>query len=176
MSTLLGSITVTSVMTQATAATIPGGQPLANQTQSRFAIASPAGAAGSADNADLKYSAILPLAATPTVLDLTALKDVLGNPISFARVRSILISNPATVDGQVVKLGYAAATANAWTGLISNPGQLTIEPSSALNPGVLALTAPNTTGLPVTSTSKLLNLDPGAATIALSIEIVGCSA
>jgi hypothetical protein len=175
MATLVGSISVSSIMSQASASNIPGGQPVTSLIRPKFTIAVPAGTAGTADNCDVKYSMPLTLAGTPTVLDLTNLKDVLGNAISFGRVRSITITNLATGDTFIVHLGYATTTANAWTALVSNPGQLTIAPSSLLNPGVFVMIAPNTTGYLVTSTSKLLNLDPGANTIPIQIEITGCS-
>jgi hypothetical protein len=44
-----------------------------------------------ADQVDTKYTTTLTLAAAPTTIDLTNVKDVFGNTITFARVRSVLI-------------------------------------------------------------------------------------
>jgi hypothetical protein len=56
---------------------------------------------------------------------------------------------------------------------LSNPGTITIEPSTTSNAGAWIQTAPNTTGWAVSSSSKLIQLDPGANTITVDVEIVG---
>lgn len=124
-----------------------------------------------ADQASLKHAKPLTLAATPTVLDLTNLTDADGNAISFAAVRWIKIVN-LDLDHAVL-VGYATTTANAWTALVSNPGQLTVPASTAANPGVLGAMAPGAAGFAVTSSNKLLQLDPGDNTVGVTVEIVG---
>lgn len=117
-----------------------------------------------------------------TVIDLTNFTDWLGNTgQSMARVRFIGVRLTSTTDGQDLKFGYATTTANAWTGLISNPGQLIIKPAYApttgpAGVGTFQMDAPNTTGWPVSSTSKLVQFDPGSNTLAVKILILGCSA
>lgn len=151
---------------------VPGAQPLATQQSSALTVTSGTGS----DQADLKYVKSLTLVATPTVLYLTALADPFGGTVNFARVKSILIINTSTVSGQAVLMGYSTTTANAWTGFLSNPGQISIRSSTTTNQGVFLALAPGATAWPVSSTSKLLQLDPGANTIRVNVEIVGASA
>ena len=126
------------------------------------------------DQADLKYTKTLSLAATPTTLDLTALTDVAGNAVNFARVKSVTIRNKDTTDGHTVLCGNAAAT--QWTGFVSSAtATWTVFPSSSNNDGFFVFTAPNTTAAAVSGSSKSLKLDPGANTISVDIEIVGAS-
>lgn len=174
MSILNGTISGASAVSQ-TASGVPGASPLLTQQTPRWTLPNPPGTAGTADNADRKYSKTLTLSATPTVIDLTSFPDIFGNTTSMARVRRVYILNKSTTDGQVVLLGYATTTTNAWTGLVTNPGQLTVSPSSAANSGWFEYVAPNTTGLVVTSSNKLLQLDPVANTIICDVEIIGCS-
>jgi hypothetical protein len=170
MATISGTISLTDTM-QETPTGIPGGQPFYTSLTPKWAVAS----GTASDLADTKYVKTLTLSATPTALDLTNLTDPFGNSINFARVKSILVQNTATTSGYTVLMGYATTTTNAWTGLISNPGQLTIQPSSAYNNAWIQFVAPATIGWVVSSTSKLLQFDPGSNTIQLAIEIIGCS-
>lgn len=128
-----------------------------------------------ADSANLIYSATIAFTAAPQVLDLTALTDPTGGAVNFARVRSIWIKVKSTTDGTTLKLGYGATTTNAWTSLVSNPGQIFLQASTANNDSMFVLSAPNTTGWAVSSTNKLLQLDPGAATFSADITIVGAN-
>lgn len=137
-------------------------------------------AAGAADGVDLKYTATLTFTtATPQVLNLKSLTDVLGGAIVFARVRSITLKMHAPTDGNTLTLGYATLTTNAWTSLVSNPGQLVLQACpTATNDAFVTLVAPNTTGWVVGTSNRLLNLDPGSftGTYTVDIEINGCSA
>lgn len=130
-----------------------------------------------ADKIDLLHRKTYTLAAAPTVLDLNGgtLLDPLGNACAFARIRRIRIKFLDTTDGHTLKLGYSTTTTNAWTGLLSNPGQLTLQASSAANDAWIEINAPNTTGMAVSSTNKLLQLDPGSSTYTIILEIDGCS-
>ncbi len=120
--------------------------------------------------------------ATPVVLDLTALTDMFGNAINFARVKRIAIIMYGAVDGQTLSLGYMATTANAWTVLVSNPGQIPLQATpTATNQAFFAVAAPNATGYPVTSSSHLLELSSSAdnssgVPMTIDIFIDGCSA
>jgi hypothetical protein len=112
-------------------------------------------------------------AASPVTIDLTTLVDPLGATWSAARIDSIIINQRSVTDGQVLLMGYTTTTTNAWTSLISNPGQMTLQPATAANKGMLLVTAPNTTGYVVSATNKLLHLDPGANTFLADIIITG---
>lgn len=173
MSNVTGSMKVTMSSTQ-TPTGLPGTvTPLTiNQT---FNSSFQNGTA--ADQVDTRYTNTLTfVASTPQVLDLTSLLDTSGNTISFARVRRLSIKFKDTTDGQTLVLGYGTTTANAWTSLISNPGTLTLQPSTAGNDGFIALSAPNTTGWVVGTSNKLLNLNPGTSAFSIDIEILGASA
>jgi hypothetical protein len=152
---------------QQTSSGLPTNIPVAVQQNFNF---NPANGTA-ADQVDLKYTKTLTLAATPTTLDLTALTDVFGNSINFARVRSITLKHKGTTDGQNVTVSGGAA--NPWTGIIT--GNLILFPSTANNNGVIVLWAPGTTGAVVSGASKTLKLDPGANTITVDIEICGAS-
>lgn len=137
-------------------------------------------AAGAANGVDLKYTATLTFTtATPQILDLKSLLDVLGGAVAFARVRSITLNMHAPTDGNTLKLGYATTTTNAWVSLVTNPGQIILQacPTST-NAAFATLVAPNATGWVVGASNKLLNLDPGSftGTYTVDIEITGCSA
>lgn len=153
---------------------VPGSsQQIAAQQSPKFVVTASGTAA---DQADLKYTSSFTLAATPTILNLKSLLDIFGGAIVLVKVRSITIVNKATTDAFVLLMGYATTTSNAWTSLVTNPGQITIAPSTATNNGMFAMTAPNTTGWAVGTSNRLLNLDPGANSIPIDIEIVGTSA
>jgi hypothetical protein len=168
---ITGLISINSSLAQSAPSTLPGVQAIYSTQAAQFSVAAGTGA----DQADTKYLQKLILAATPTVLDLTALTDCYGASISFARIKSILVVNTSTTSGQVVTLGYSTTTTNAWTSFLSNPGQIIVEPSTTTNQGTLLVLAPGATGWPVSSTNRLFNLDPGANTISCQIEIVGAS-
>lgn len=166
-----GNVTINTSFTQV-AVGLPGNQAAAlTNAQSFKVIYNPAGSG--ADQIALKYSAKLTLSAAPLVLNLQALTDVFGAALSFSLVRSITIVNESTTNGQTVLMGYSTTTANAWVSLVSNPGQITIEPSTAANQGFFAMTAPNTTGWAVGASNRMLQLDPGANTIVVDVEITG---
>jgi hypothetical protein len=131
-----------------------------------------------ADQCDLlharKYTFV---SSTPQTIDLTAMTDLLGNTISMARVKYVIVKVYATTDGQALTLG--AAGSNEWSGAgtpLSASGTLTVAASTANNDGYFLLGAPNTTGYLVDSTHKLLKLNPGAAAFAADVVIGGCSA
>jgi hypothetical protein len=160
-----GNAVISSYWTQST--TIPGAQPIQTNNTSQFNAASGTGA----DQASKKYAKTLSLAATPTVLDLTSLVDAEGNAISFAAVRWIKVTNLSTTHTFLV--GYATTTTNAWVSFLSNPGQLVVPVATAANQSVLGAMSPGSAGFAVSSSNKLLQLDPGANTISITIEIVG---
>jgi hypothetical protein len=167
-----GSININTTFNQPITG-IPGSSvpSISNQQSIKVQFSNTSGSG--ANQVNLKHSKTYVLAAAPLDLDLTSLTDVVGNAVTFAKIRSISVVNKSTTDGQVVVVGYATTTSNAWTGLLSNPGTITIEPSTTSNAGAWIQTAPNTTGWAVSSSSKLIQLDPGANTITVDVEIVG---
>lgn len=130
------------------------------------------------DQVDRWYSTTLTFtASTPQVLDLTNLTSPTGSTTSFARVKRIIVTVNSTTDGQTLKLGYSTTTANAWTSLVSNPGQITLHASTVSgNSSVFVVVAPNATGYVVSSSNKLLNLDPGSNAFTATVDILGASA
>jgi hypothetical protein len=132
-----------------------------------------------ADQVHKIYAATLAFTGSPIVLNLfdnssgTQVTDLYGTPFAFSAVRKVYIKHKGTTDAQPLKLGYSGTTANAWTAILSNPGQIFLQPSSANNDGGILLVAPNTTGWAVATGSKLLQLDPGANTFNADIVIVG---
>src|SRR5258708_1791896 len=112
-------------------------------------------------------------ASTPIPIDLTSLTDIFGNAISFARVRLIAFRNLATTDGWVLTVGAAVST--PWTGFLNATGTTPIFPSSTINSGFTVFAAPNTTGMPVTGSSKILQMNPGANTFSCDVYIAGAS-
>ena len=131
-----------------------------------------------ADQVNLVHHKTYSLAAAATALNLYdgSLLDAQGNACAFRKVRRLRIKHLGTTDGHTLAVGYAALTSNAWTAPVTNPGQLTIYPSSSTNDGWWELTAPTTSGMTVSNTSKLLNLDPGANTFDVLVEIDGTDA
>lgn len=161
---------------QEAAANLPGNvTPVAinNTLKHTFANGS------AADQVQKIYAATLAFSGSPIVLNLfdntsgTQVTDLYGVVFAFTAVRKIFIKHKGTTDAQPLKLGYSGSTANAWTAIVSNPGQIFLQPSSANNDGGILLVAPNTTSFAVNTGSKLLQLDPGANTFNADIVIVG---
>lgn len=173
MANVTGTIRVSATFAQ-TPSGLPGQSTAQSNPQAFGCVFGTSGVL--ADQVDQKYSNTLAfVASTPQVLDLKSLLDVFGGAVAFARVRSITLKLKSGIDGVVLKVGYATTTANSWVGMVTNPGQLTIYSSSATNDGSFTWTAPNTTGAPVGTSNRLLNLDPGLNAFSVDIEIAGCS-
>jgi hypothetical protein len=168
---LAGSIGIVTQWAQ-TPANVPGALPV----QTSLNLTWPVKTGVLVDLADQKYSKIKSLAATPFVINLlTDLVDAQGVPFVPARVKAIVIHNLSMTPGQVILFGYATTTTNAHAGIVSNPGQITIRPSTAIgSPGTFTAIAPDATGYLVDSTHKLSQFDPGANTISMELEII-CS-
>jgi hypothetical protein len=149
---------------------LPGTVSALSQAQA-FAFAPAAGTA--ADQINELSVQTLSFSAAPQVIDLTQLIDLTGNSWAAARIDSIIVNVRSVTDGQYLLMGYTTTTTHAWTSMISNPGQMTLQPATANNKGVFLATAPNTTGWVVSSTNKLLNLDPGPSTFLADVIITG---
>jgi len=170
-----GSIRIKSAMRQRLASVPPGASGVTSSSvpiDLKFDVRT---SGTDDDQADLKYTKTLSFAAAAQVLNLQSLTDVQGNAVVLARVKSIIGKFRGAVEGNTLKLGYAALTSNAWTSLVSNPGQITFEAySTDANDAGFAILAPGD-GYDVGASNRLLNLDPGAATFSLDLEIVGAS-
>lgn len=172
MATVTGSVTTQTVFQQSSSS-VPGSvTPLANSQSLKVAFTTSGTAA---DQVDLKYSKTLTFAsATAQTLDLTALTDVYGGTVNFARIRSITISMKSTTDGATLTIGNAAS--NAWTAILGATGTLVMQAATTTNQSILVLTAPNTTGWATGGSSKNLKLLPSSHAFDVDIEITGCSA
>jgi hypothetical protein len=110
---------------------------------------------------------------TPQVIDLKAgiILDLLGNPAAFSTVRLIAIRLLTQVDGAALIIGDAVTT--EWDAFLSAAGTLKVFPGTAANDGFWILAAPNTTAMPVTSSSKSLKMDPDTAAFTAEVIIAG---
>lgn len=126
-----------------------------------------------ADQLALVYAKTLTFAAsTPQTLNLQSLVDPLGNAISFSQVRFIAYRIQSSNPAYVILNGGAAS--NQWTGRLNSGGIETWFPSSAANDGFSIIQAPSATGIPVTSSSCDMKLDPGANAVgAVDLVIAG---
>lgn len=129
-----------------------------------------------ADQVDGVYAARLTfVASTPQTLDLqgVAFVDVLGNAITVARARFLYYRWTNVVDNLPMKVGNNVT--NEFNGYITATGIHKVFPSTTLNDGAFLMTAPQTTGIPITSSSKVIKFDPGTAAGVLIVVIAGCS-
>jgi hypothetical protein len=131
-----------------------------------------------ADQCDLLYANTLTfVASTPQTIDLTSLLDVIGNSLSFARVKVFAIRVNSTTNGDKLTVGNSGT--NEWSGTaapLSAGGTLKVLASTATgNHGYTVLSGPNTTGFVVDSTHKTVKLDPGASAFSCDLLIAGCS-
>lgn len=127
-----------------------------------------------AGQVDLIYAKQLTfVASTPQTLDLTALTDLGGGAVNFARVRELVIQIVTTTAGFNLTLGDAAA--NAWAPFWGPTGTDIVMAGS-----IRYFTDPTSVGVGVGavvgSSSKVLKLDPGSNALVCNILIVGCSA
>ncbi len=115
------------------------------------------------------------VASTAQPLDLSSLTDVLNNAITFVggRVRLIAFQFQGEVDGSYLLLGNAGT--NEWDAFLSAGGTLKVFPATATNDGFFILSAPNTTGMPVDSTHKILEMTPSAHAFSVRVVVAGCS-
>lgn len=174
-----GSSSVTSGFGETSTASLVGG---GASYDAKEIASNQYGSGTGANQVDRMYTFSGTIAAsTPLVIDLTSFTDPLTGATgqAMARARHIQVQNLETNDTHVLLMGYATTTANAWTGLLSNPGQINIRPgtlnNTLLGPGVFQADAPSVTGWLVGGSSKLLQFDPGANAILVKIIITGCS-
>lgn len=133
-----------------------------------------------ADQVHKIYAATLTFSAsTPIVLNLfdsssgVQVTDLYGTAFAFGAVKKFYIKFKSVTDGQILKIGYSGTTANSWTAIVSNPGQIFLQASTTNNDGGILMVAPNTTGWVVATGSKLLQLDPGTGAFSADVILVG---
>lgn len=166
MATVTGTRSLAATFTHLVSTGVITPQKLAAGISVELAYATSGTGAG---QGDLLYAKQLTLAATPTTLDLTALPDVSGATVNFARVREHGVQVVTTTSGRAVILGGAAT--NPWAhvnGVIVPAGGVVYfaDPSS-VGSGI---------GAVVTATSKSYKLDPGANSIVVNVLFLGASA
>lgn len=116
-------------------------------------------------------------AASPVSIDLTSLTDPSGAAVNFAKIRAALILNDSTTDGSFLLLdntvtnGWGSPFNNITTAKLKIPAGATVNGTNY--PGFFMICGPNTTGLTVDSTHKIVSLDPGANTIPYRILWLG---
>lgn len=125
------------------------------------------------DLADIIWHDRRTVTAAAETLDLSALtRTVFGDSatIAFVKIKGLVIRNRNAVAGENLTVGNAAA--NGWTGW-TNPATAT----TAIGPNAWrGFWEPSLAGVAVAGGSKNLKLDPGAATIAYDIFVLGTSA
>jgi hypothetical protein len=118
--------------------------------------------------------------AAAAAIDLSTITDPEGNAINFARVRAVEILNFATADGSILLLD--GTVANAWKAPFNAiaTAKLVIPPGRTVGtnpvPGGVLLWGANLTGYVTSGTSKVISLDPGAATIPWRVALLGVNA
>jgi|GEM_PF-1981465 len=173
MAQVSGTIQPNFAFTQTPTSGILSGSPIQVPETLLISLANGTGA----DKIDLLFAKQLTFSAsTSQTLDLTALTDILGAAVSFARVRVVAIKVYSQTDAASLTVGGAAS--NAWEAFLSTAGTITIPAASAANQNgaFFLLTAPNTTGWVVDSTHKNLKLQPSAHAFNADVFLAGCSA
>lgn len=113
---------------------------------------------------------------TPQTVDLKAMLDVQGAAVNCVRVRAFIFRAESTTDAVTVTLSPNAS--NGWsTGFIGASSSVVVQAGSATNPNGawLMVTAPNTTGMAVDATHKVIDFTP-SATCTATLIVLGCSA
>ncbi|MHC4406549.1 MAG: hypothetical protein ACYTG0_43545 [Planctomycetota bacterium] len=123
---------------------------------------------------NMHYRAQLAVTAAHQDLDLyNSLTDVFGRTIIFERIRSLLIKNLSTVDGDNVNFG-PDGQANAWTDPFDGDGNGKMRVTAG---GAVCLDAPLGVGYEITTTSQFLRIayDAVSTTVNIQLEIIGVS-
>jgi hypothetical protein len=120
------------------------------------------------------------LAAGTVAIDLTTITDPYGTALNVANSLGYMVLNYATtasnillIDGTVANAWKAPYNAIATAKEVVMAGALV---NSVVVPGGKIIWSPNTAGLAVSGTSKIIQLDSGAFTIPYEVAVWGISA
>lgn len=154
--------------------TVTSGLVTAQTLPASIGLTTPYGNGTGAGQINLIYARQLTLvASTPQTIDLTALADLSGATVNFARIRELVIQVVTSTSGFDVTLGAAAS--NPWAPFWGTTGTDTVFAGS-----IRYFTDPTSVGAGVgavtSGTSKNLKLDPGSKNLTLNLLIAGCSA
>ena len=127
--------------------------------------------AGAIDLIHAKQYALV--ASTPQTIDLSAIADLSGATVNFARVREFVVQVVTTTAGDNVTLGDAASNAFSafWgatgTNVVFAGTVYHVADPTSVGAGVGAI---------VDSTHKNVKLDPGSNNVTINLIVAGCSA
>lgn len=170
MSVITGNVTLTAGFTEQVTAGVVTTQNLPATVTQQVSYAN----GTAANQCDLIHAVKYTLAASATTIDLTAVPDLAGATINFARVREILCWISDTTLSHTVALGNAAAT--PFAAFWGATGIQTVYPGGAVYRWADPTSTGAGVGAVVSGTSKSLKLDPGSNTVVLNLIILGCSA
>lgn len=108
-------------------------------------------------------------ASTPQTINLQGLLDIVGASISLSLVRFFACRIQATNSAYIITAGGAGT--NEWNGYLTSGSKEIWYPSTANLDGYTIRQAPSLTGIPVTSSSRLLKLDPGSNAVG-NVDII----
>jgi hypothetical protein len=127
------------------------------------------------DNADLvAVKTFTFVASTPQTIDLTAMTDVQGNAVAFAKVVLVAVRMEGTADASTLTLSPNGTS--GWAALTS--ANLILHAATTANPNgsFLLMATPALTGWAVDSTHKALDFTPSAHAFTATLVVVGRSA
>lgn len=133
------------------------------------------GTSGTGSDQNTLYAAkTIHMAGSPQTIDLTTLTDPYGTVCGFTNIHWIAVKHLGTTDLTPLLVGWDTVQAGAHTGLVSNPGQLFVYPSTSANGGFTIFAAPNQTGAPVGGIyGTLLQFDPQSQTFDVDLQVAG---
>lgn len=108
-------------------------------------------------------------ASTLITINLQSVLDIVGSSISFSAVRYFLYRIQSQNPAFTITAGNAGS--NPWNARLLGSSTELWYPSSANNDGFTIIQAPSVTGMPVTSGSLNIKLDPGANAVG-NVDII----
>jgi hypothetical protein len=118
-----------------------------------------------------KYALV---ASTPQSPDFTSITDLSGATVNFARIRELICWIDDTNLGHTVALGDAGS--NPLAAFWGTTGIQTIYPGGAVYRFSDPTSVGSSVGAVVTSSSKVLKIDPGSNGVNFNLIVLGCSA
>jgi len=170
----MGAVVSGSCASNAQATQIPANPNLPAYAISPIVYTSSFGNGTLADQIDFVFYTTLSLvASTPQTITVNSPgSDILGNTVTFTKIRRLRIRNNANADGKIVTISPGAS--NPWLAIMgTSTSTVIIQPSTANNSGWVEFVSPNTSGYATSGTSTSLKLDPGTNTMTVDIEIWG---